>query len=152
LGDDLQEAPSAPWLGDELDAQGDARCRCGPAGNAQRRAEGPRVRTRSKNAGGRTRAWPRWTRLVDDLLERLLDDDLGVEYLATRRDENGYVVVEGDRWGMLRLAGEALRLAAGRGNATASLDGAGYLEEVDDIVIFKRVPTPPRWWNDDEED
>jgi hypothetical protein len=91
-------------------------------------------------------------RLVDDLLERLLEDDLGFEYLATRRDERGHVVVEGDRWGMLRLAGEALRLAAGRGTATAPLDAGSYLQNIEDIVILKRVPTPPRWWNDNEED
>ena len=83
-------------------------------------------------------------RLVDDLLERLLDDDLGFEYLATHRDESGRVIVEGDRLGMLRLAREALRLAAGRGAATASFDAGSYLQNIEDIVIFKCVPTPPR--------
>jgi hypothetical protein len=91
-------------------------------------------------------------RLVDDLLRRLLADDLGFEFLATRRDKSGHVLVEGDRWGMLRLAGEALRLAAGRGAATAPLDAGSYLQNIEDIVILKRVPTPPRWWNDDEKD
>jgi hypothetical protein len=90
-------------------------------------------------------------RLVDDLLQRLDDDDLGFEFLATRRDENGHVVIEGDRWGLLRLAGEALRLAAGRGAATAPFDAGSYLQNIEDIVILKRVPTPPRWWNDHEE-
>jgi hypothetical protein len=90
-------------------------------------------------------------RLVDDLLQRLLDD-LGFEHLATRRNESGQVILEGDRWGMLRLAGEALRLAAGRGSETASFDAGSYLQEIEDIVVFKRVPTPTRWWNDDEDD
>jgi hypothetical protein len=91
-------------------------------------------------------------RLVDELLQRLLEDDLGFEFLATRRDENGHVIVEGDRWGMLRLAGEALRLAAGRGSAISSFDAASYLQNIEDMMTLKRVPTPPRWWNDGEED
>jgi len=91
-------------------------------------------------------------RLVDDLLKRLDDDDFGFEFLATRRDENGHVIIEGDGWGLLRLAGEALRLAAGRGAAIAPLDAGSYLQNIEDIVVLKRVPTPPRWWNDDEED
>jgi hypothetical protein len=91
-------------------------------------------------------------RLVDDLLQRLLADDLGLEFLATRRDRSGHVLLEGDRWGMLRLAGEALRLAAGRGAATAPFDAGSYLESIEDIVILKRVPTPPRWWDNNEND
>jgi hypothetical protein len=41
---------------------------------------------------------------------------------------------------MLRLAGEALRLAAGRGAATASFDAGSYLQNIEDTSASTRAP------------
>src|SRR4051794_28523177 len=94
----------------------------------------PRRADTFEERGGTRESVAALDRLVDDLLQRLLDDDLGCEYLATRRDGSGHVIVAGDRWGMLRLPGEALRLAAGRASGAASFEAGSYLPEIEDIM------------------
>jgi hypothetical protein len=89
-------------------------------------------------------------RLVDDLGERFLAQDLGGPHLVTRRGETASVILEADRWGLLVLAQEALRLAAGRDDRGATFDAASYLGEIEDIIVLRRVDTPPRRFVDDE--
>jgi hypothetical protein len=83
------------------------------------------------------------------LLEALEDEDLGGPWIATRRASNWQIRIEADRWGLLVLAREALRLATGSDRDVAHFDVASYLEEFDDVFDLARVQTPPRWRRDE---
>ena len=83
------------------------------------------------------------------LLSALEDDDLGGPWIATRRVSDWQIRIEADRWGLLVLARDALRLATGTDRDVAHFDVASYLEEFDDVVDLARIKTPPRWWRDE---
>lgn len=67
--------------------------------------------------------------------------------MGTRRACETQLDIEADRWGLLVLAQEALRLAAGNTRDEGSFDAATYLEELTDRFTLRRVHTQPRWWS-----
>ena len=91
------------------------------------------------------------SRALDHLLETLESEDLGQPWIGTRRISSWQIAIDADRWGLLVLAREALRLAAAD-SRDAHFDTATYLEEFEDVFSLQRADTPPRWWRNNPND
>jgi hypothetical protein len=86
---------------------------------------------------------------LERLLAEMEHEDLGFPWMATRRESHWQLRIEADRWGLLVLARDALRLAASADRGEAHFDAGTYLEEFEDVFTLVRVKTPPRWWWDE---